>query len=93
MGRSLLHRARLTAHHHISRDQLSVREYMSMILRRLNEAGLREFRELFDPSRGVPVLVVTFIALLELVRESLVEITQAECFAPIYVKLANAQSH
>jgi segregation and condensation protein A len=91
--RSLLNRARLSAHHHVTREELSVREHMSVILRRLNDAGLREFTELFDPSRGTPILVVTFIALLELVREALVEITQSECFAPIYVKLANAQSH
>ena len=50
-----------------------------------------EFTELFQPSRGVAVLVVTLLALLELAREMLVEITQAECFAPIYVKLAYAQ--
>jgi segregation and condensation protein A len=50
-----------------------------------------EFTELFQPSRGVAVLVVTLLALLELARELLVEITQAECFAPIYVKLAYAQ--
>ena len=91
--RSLLHRARLSAHHHVTKEQLSVREHMTLILRQLNEAGLRKFTELFDPSRGVPILVVTFIALLELVREALVEITQSECFAPIYVKLAHAQSH
>jgi segregation and condensation protein A len=91
--RSLLSRARLSAHHHVTKEELSVREHMSIILRTLGDAGLREFTELFDPSRGAPILVVTFIALLELVRESLVEITQSECFAPIYVKLANAQSH
>ncbi len=91
--RSLLHRARLSAHHHVTRDKLSVREHMTLILRKLNAAGLREFTELFDPSRGTPMLVVTFIALLELVRETLVEITQSECYAPIYVKLAHAQSH
>jgi segregation and condensation protein A len=91
--RSLLHRARLSAHHHVTRDELSVREHMTLILRKLNDAGLREFTELFDTSRGTPMLVVTFIALLELVRETLVEVTQSECFAPIYVKLAHAQSH
>lgn len=91
--RSLLQRARLSAHHHVTRDQLSVREYMTLILRRLNESGMREFTELFEPGLGTPVLVVTFIALLELVRETLVEITQSECFAPIYVKLSHAQSH
>jgi segregation and condensation protein A len=46
-----------------------------------------EFSELFDPGRGVAVLVVHFLALLELARELMVEITQSECFAPIYVKL------
>jgi segregation and condensation protein A len=47
---------------------------------------------MFEPGRGVAVLVVTFLALLELARELLVEITQAECFAPLYVILAYAQS-
>ena len=89
--RSLLHRARLSRHHHISREELSVREHMSSILRALRARRVLEFEELFDPSRGVPVLVVTFLAMLELAREHLVEITQSECFAPIYVKLAYAQ--
>ncbi|MBW8905553.1 MAG: segregation/condensation protein A [Betaproteobacteria bacterium] len=89
--RSLLHRARLSRHHHISREELSVREHMSAILRALRARRVLEFEELFDPSRGVPVLVVTFLAMLELAREHLVEITQAECFAPIYIKLAYAQ--
>jgi len=89
--RTLLHRARMSRHHHISREELSVREHMSGILRSLRERRVVEFSELFDPGRGVPVLVVTFLALLELARELLVEITQAECFAPIYVKLGYAQ--
>ena len=86
--RTLLHRARITRHHHISREELSVREHMSGILRALRERRVLEFSELFDAQRGVPVLVVTFLALLELARELLVEITQSENFAPIYVKLA-----
>jgi len=90
--RALLHRARMSRHHHISREELSVREHMSAILRRLRERRVLEFAELFDPERGVAVLVVSFLALLELAREMLVEITQSECFAPIYVKLAYAQS-
>jgi len=81
-------RARLTAHHTITREQLSVREHMSLVLRRLQGRRFVEFAELFDTARGVPVLVVTFIALLELSREALVEVTQAEAFAPIYVRLA-----
>ena len=91
--RRLLHRARLSAHHHVSREELSVREHMSSILRRLREHRVLEFAELFDPSRGVAVLVVNFLAVLELARELLIEITQAECFSPIYVKLANAEPH
>jgi segregation and condensation protein A len=89
--RGLLHRARLSAHHHVSREELSVRSHMSGILRALRERRVVEFGELFQPERGIAVLVVTFLALLELARELLVEITQSECFAPIYVKLAYAQ--
>ncbi|HCY64355.1 MAG TPA: segregation/condensation protein A [Oxalobacteraceae bacterium] len=81
-------RAKLTQHHKISREELSVREHMSGILRRLQSAKFVEFADLFDPSRGVPVVVVNFIALLELAKETLIEITQAEAFAPIYVRLA-----
>ena len=89
--RGLLYRARMSAHHHVSREELSVRSHMSAILRALRERRVVEFGELFQPERGIAVLVVTFLALLELARELLVEITQSECFAPIYVKLAYAQ--
>ena len=85
--RGLLHRARMSKHHRISREELSVREHMSGVLRALKERRVLEFSELFDPARGVPLLVVTFLAVLELAREHLIEITQSECFAPIYVKL------
>ena len=84
----ILQRARLTQHHSISREQLSVREHMSIVLRRLQGRRFVEFHELFDPARGQQVLLVTFIAMLELARELLLEITQAEAFAPIYVRLA-----
>jgi segregation and condensation protein A len=84
----VLKRAKLTAHHTISREELSVREHMTGILRRLQSSKFVEFADLFDPSRGVPVVVVNFIALLELAKETLIEITQAEAFAPIYVRLA-----
>ena len=84
----VLKRAKLVAHHKISREELSVREHMSLILRRLQHVRFMEFSELFDVSRGVPVVVVNFIAMLELSRESLIEITQPEPFAPIYVRLA-----
>ena len=84
----LLKRAKLNQHHKISREQLSVREHMSIVLRRLQGHRFVEFEALFDPSRGSQVLVVTFIAMLELARERLLEVTQAEAFAPIYVRLA-----
>lgn len=91
--RGLLYRARLSAHHRVSREELSVREHMSAILRRLGERRVLEFSELFDPARGIAVLVVTFLALLELAREALLDITQSESYAPIYVRLAHARSH
>ena len=81
-------RAKLNQHHRISREQLSVREHMSIVLRSLQGRKFVEFQDLFDPTRGQPVLVVTFIAMLELARERLLEVTQAEAFAPIYVRLA-----
>ena len=90
--RTLLYRARLSKHHRVSREELSVRAHMSSILRALRERRVVEFSELFDPQRGVPVLVVTFLALLELARELLIEVTQSAGFGPIYVKLAHAQS-
>ncbi|MFJ3047084.1 segregation and condensation protein A [Herbaspirillum chlorophenolicum] len=88
----VIKRAKLTAHHHISREELSVREHMTGILRRLQSARFVEFSDLFEPSRGVPVVVVNFIALLELAKETLIEITQAEAFAPIYVRLSYSPS-
>jgi segregation and condensation protein A len=89
---SILQRAKLIQHHKISREELSVREHMSMVLKKLQGQRFVGFEDLFDPASGVPVLVVTFIALLELAKETLVEITQAEAFAPIYVRLAYAPS-
>ncbi len=88
----ILKRARLVQHHTINREQLSVREHMSIVLRRLQGRRFALFEDLFDPGRGVQVMVVTFIALLELSREHLLEVTQAEAFAPIYVRLAYAPS-
>jgi segregation and condensation protein A len=84
----ILKRAKLNQHHTITREQLSVREHMSIVLRRLQGRKFVEFEELFDITRGPQVLVVTFIAMLELSREHLLEVTQAEAFAPIYVRLA-----
>ena len=84
---ALLTRAAVNRHHRITREQLSVRDHMTRILRRLQDSRYVEFRELFDPAQGISVLVVTFLAILELARESLVEVSQQEAYAPIYVKL------
>ncbi len=85
-------RARLHAHHRIAREELSVREHMSFILRRLQNTRFVEFADLFDATRGPQVAIVHFLALLELAREALIEITQATPFAPIYVRLAYTPS-
>ncbi len=86
--RSMVQRAKLVQHHRISRGELSVREHMSLVLKKLQGKRFVGFEDLFEPSQGLPVLVVTFIAMLELAKETLIEITQAEAFAPIYVRLA-----
>ena len=88
----ILKRAKLVQHHKITREELSVREHMSLVLKRLQNRQFVEFEHLFQPEQGLPVLVVTFIALLELAKETLVEITQAEAFAPIYVRLSYTPS-
>jgi segregation and condensation protein A len=84
----ILKRAKLVQHHKISREELSVREHMSIVLRKLQGQRFVEFGDLFDLTRGQQVMVVTFIAMLELAKETLIELTQAEAFAPIYVRLA-----
>ena len=89
---AVLKRATLIAHHTISREELSVREHMTDILRKLRCSRFLEFSDLFEHGLGVPVVIVNFIALLELAKETLIEITQAEAFAPIYVRLAYTAS-
>ncbi|MFZ2391733.1 segregation and condensation protein A [Rhodoferax sp.] len=89
---AILKRATLVQHHRITREELSVREHMSLVLKQLQGRRFVEFESLFDPEKGAPVLVVTFIALLELAKETLIDITQAEAFAPIYVRLAYTPS-
>lgn len=88
----IIRRAKLNAHHHITREQLSVREHMTHILRHLSNVRFVEFGDLFmsrvNEGAPVAVVVVHFLAMLELARESLLEITQAEPYAPIYVRLS-----
>jgi segregation and condensation protein A len=85
-------RAKLTQHHRIGRAELSVREHMSLVLRKLQGERFVEFADLFDGVPSVQVAVVHFLALLELTREGLVDLTQAEAYAPIYVRLAYTPS-
>ena len=90
--RAIVQQARLHTHHTIQREELSVREHMGMILRRLRDAdGFVEFADMFDVTLGAPVLVVHFLAMLELAREHLLEMTQVEAFAPIYVRLTDGR--
>ena len=93
----IIKRARLNAHHHITREQLSVREHMTHILRQLSDVRFVEFSDLFMERihEGAPiaVIVVHFVALLELAKESLLDITQAEAYAPIYVRLSYTIAH
>ena len=90
---SLMRHAKVRQHHRIQREELSVREHMGLILRRLQGHGYVVFEDLFDVTSAhasVASLVVSFLAILELARESLVEITQSEALAPIYVKSRDA---
>jgi segregation and condensation protein A len=85
----ILHQARMNSHHKIGRHDLSVREHMSRVLKRLQDSDRALFTELFPGEAGRPEMVVTFLALLELTRERLIELTQTEPFAPIYASLAH----
>ncbi|MBK1734541.1 segregation/condensation protein A [Halorhodospira abdelmalekii] len=84
--RGVLHRARFHEHHRVSREAISIRQRMSDMLERLGHGRYVGLEELLTAHEGRSGVVVTFLALLELVRESLVELTQAELFAPIYVR-------
>ncbi|WP_459950948.1 segregation and condensation protein A [Denitratisoma sp. agr-D3] len=86
---ALMKQAKVTQHHKIKREELSVREFMTNILRKLQGHNFVVFEDLFDVTAGAQSLVVSFLAILELARESLVEITQAEVLAPIYVRAAD----
>jgi segregation and condensation protein A len=85
----LLARAKVHAHHTVRREELSVRERMTDILRKLKHGEFVEFQALFDVAGGIPLLVVSFIAILELAKETLVEITQTETLGKIYVRANN----
>lgn len=89
----IMKKARLTQHHHVSREELSVREHMGEVLRKLAGGEYVSFDVLFDPGFGPAGLVVGFLAVLELVKERLVELTQSEPFEPIYVRLSDVAAN
>lgn len=86
---SILARAKLNRTHLISRDELSVRARMSHLLRRLKPGLHVEFTQLFEETATVSLVVVTFLAILELARERLISVAQTEPYSPIYVQLAS----
>ena len=84
--RDVVNRAEQFASHHIERETLSVRERMTIVLSRLKSGEYTEFADFFNVEEGRMGVVVSFLAVLELVKESLIELVQNEPFAPIYVK-------
>jgi segregation and condensation protein A len=82
----LVARARANRHHLVTREQLSVRSQMIRLLKLLDPGRFVEFVTLFEADIDVPRLVVTFLAILELAREQLIDVAQAEPYAPIYVQ-------
>lgn len=90
--RNVLKRAKLNSHHKLGRAELSVREHMSLVLRRLQTDGMCEFSQLFDLELGgLPKLVVNFLAILELAKEGLIKITQQAAFSTIYLQVSHAE--
>ena len=84
----VLQRAEMFSHHHVQKEPLSVRERMSIILDRIDAENFTNFHELFTVQEGRGGVIVTFLAILELLRESLIEMVQNEINGPIYVKAA-----
>lgn len=89
--KDVMSRAEMFAHHHIRRERLSVRQRMSDILDRLRDAAFMEFTHLFRAEEGRMGVTVTFSAILELMKEGLIEIVQAEPYAPLHIRPASGQ--
>jgi segregation and condensation protein A len=85
-----LERSNMFAHHHVQREPLSVRERMSNILMTLQTERYVDFQRLFDPREGRIGVTVTFLAILELIKETLIDVVQTEPFGPIHIRAAQA---
>ena len=85
-------RAEMFAHLHVSREQLSVRQRMSEVLEKIRRSDFKTFSDLFDPAEGRMGVTVTFLAILELLRESMIDIVQTEAYSPIHVRAAGSVS-
>ena len=86
----VLRRAEMFSNLHMTREPLSVRQRMSEILTRIKAGSFTGFAELFDPEEGRMGVAVTFIAILELLRESVIEVVQADAYAPLHVRAASS---
>ena len=84
--KEVMQRAEMFAHHHVEREPLSVRERMSVLVEHLNPDQFVEFTSLFNVEEGRQGVVVTLLAILELIKESLIDMVQNEPFGPIHVK-------
>jgi len=91
--KEVMHRVDMFSHHHVQMEALSVREKMSGILERINAESFTEFTQLFDPTEGRLGVVVTFLAVLELIKGALIDLIQAESFGPIHVKAVSKAEH
>jgi segregation and condensation protein A len=89
----VLSRSDMFAHHHVQREPLSVRQRMTEVLSALTSSVFVDFSRLFGAEEGRRGVTVTFVAILELLREGLIEIAQAEPYAPLHVRLGNPGRH
>jgi segregation and condensation protein A len=89
----VLSRSDMFAHHHVQREPLSVRQRMTDVLSSLTASAFVDFVQLFRADEGRRGVTVTFVAILELLREGLIEIAQAEAYAPLHVRLGNPARH
>jgi segregation and condensation protein A len=85
-------RAEMFTHLHVSRERLSVRQRMSEVLEKIRRSDFKTFSDLFDPAEGRMGVTVTFLAILELLRESMIDVVQTEAYSPIHVRAADSVS-